>query len=287
MVDRLTITVVVDNLAGKPEFKAEHGLSLWVETPGFTFLLDAGRGEAFAHNLKALGMEGRELNAVVLSHGHYDHTGGLPAVLERWNSVPVYLHPEAVLPRYSRRNESPPRSIGMPSESAVALNAHLAQAVWTQSPTPLGPGSDIWVSGSILRGTHEDESRQGFFLDAACTEPDPVRDDQAVWISTPRGLVVLLGCAHSGVVNTLDHIERVAGEQPVHSLAGGFHLGGALRETLEVLAERLDRLKVRWIFPAHCTGETATTYLQKRFPDRTRIWHSGDRLSLLPEATFL
>jgi len=117
-----------------------------------------------------------------------------------------------------------------------------------------------------------------FFLDADGTVPDPIQDDQAMWIETPGGIIVLLGCAHSGVVNTLDYIRERTGQEPIRAIVGGMHLGSASDERVVRTIESLRQLNIEGLWPCHCTGATATAQLMAAFGDRCRPCSVGTRI---------
>ncbi|HUW34973.1 MAG TPA: MBL fold metallo-hydrolase [Planctomycetota bacterium] len=262
MIRRLRITVLVNDVARAP-LAAEHGLALWVEADGMRILFDTGQGTVLFANAAALCVDLRTVQHVVLSHGHYDHTGGLAAVLSVAKQRPnVYLHPAALLPKYSRRETPPHRSIGIPRGAEKALRTH-AETVWTSGPTRIANG--VAVTGPIPRA-HSFEGAIGpFFQDEACTVPDPLIDDQALYIQTTDGTALLLGCAHAGVANTVDYVTSTTGK-PIRAVVGGMHLLNAPTERLEATRDFLMRINARLVAPAHCTGEGPAAFLTAAVP---------------------
>lgn len=241
---------------------AEHGLALWLEWGDRRLLFDTGQGLVLRANAKRLGVPLAEMTDIVLSHGHYDHTGGLAALLAR-HSPTLHAHPHAFLPRYARNADGTARDIAMPDAANVRAYARLDPVT---RPTDLGHG--LWLTGPVPRRTDYEDTGGPFFLDPACQSPDPVTDDQAAFIETPEGIVVLVGCAHAGVVNTLRYVQELTGGQPLHTLLGGLHLVRAdARRLRETIAE-LRRRPPRRLFPGHCTGDAATARLWQDFPDR-------------------
>jgi 7,8-dihydropterin-6-yl-methyl-4-(beta-D-ribofuranosyl)aminobenzene 5'-phosphate synthase len=134
------------------------------------------------------------------------------------------------------------------------------------------------ATGPVPRVTDFEDTGGPFFLDAACQVPDPLLDDQALYFESPKGTVVLLGCAHSGVINTLRYIRQLTGGRPVHAVMGGMHLVSASEQRLNRTIHELREMGIRHLGPAHCTGRTATTALWTSLPEQCFSWHVGTRV---------
>jgi len=278
MIRRLKITVLADNSVGSADALAEHGLSMLIEPDGRRILFDTGQGRVLLHNLAALEVRLAPLDAVVLSHGHYDHTGGLAAALQQGNPSFIYMHPAALAPKYAKREHAPHRSIGIPAPSREALDAVQARIVWTRSATEIVPG--VWCTGEIPRVHAAAPTGGYFFLDEECREPDPLADDQALVVETTRGLAVIAGCTHAGVTNTLDQVCKLTGRDEVLALAGGLHLGQASCEQLEEAASAIGRRNIQVLAPCHCTGAAAQACLRHRFQSLVQDAGAGSRLTI-------
>ena len=279
MIQNLRITVLSENTAGRRGVLAEHGLALWIEADETNILFDTGQGLVLAHNAAALEIDLAQADAVVLSHGHYDHTGGLESVLGRLGHAVVYVHPQAFEPKFGRWDDGVGRYIGSPIRDVEQLAPHVAQVVTTAGPTQVADG--IRVSGEIPRRNGFEDTGGPFFLDEPCTQPDPLLDDQALYLETAEGLVVLTGCGHAGLVNTLHYACELTGLRRTYAVLGGFHLVQASDERLARTVEALHRYDVRRIGPAHCTGLAACAQILVAFPDRFVTLAAGKQVTLV------
>lgn len=277
MPNQLEVTVLVDNTAARPDLCCEHGLSMWVTIDGTHVLFDTGMGTALAENTAALGIDLAQTDAVVISHGHYDHTGGLPHLFEHGISPPVFMHPDAVRMRYGCLKTPPHKPIGMRPEIAESLSARAADITLTTKPTQVA--DSIWVTGPIPRRTSFEDTGGPFFVDEECHVKDPITDDQAVWMETEEGIVLLLGCAHSGLVNTLDYVAEVAETARFRAVIGGMHLLNASRERLKATINALKHYQVELVVPCHCTGESVIPFLSEQLLDRCALAGAGSRFS--------
>jgi len=273
----VTITTLIENTAGRPDLHAEHGLAFWIDTGRHRVLFDTGQSDAVLANARKLGLRLEDADAVVLSHGHYDHTGGLAGVLLLAHKARVFLHPAALSAKYARDTDGRCRAIGMPRPCQVALSEHPVGAAPTERVTEVVAG--VFVTGAVPRTNDFEDTGGPFFLDEACTQPDPLLDDQALFIHSPEGLVVLLGCAHAGIVNTLEYIRRVT-DRTMHTVLGGTHLVGANEDRLDRTVQALRRLDVRRLGPAHCTGPAATARLWQSLHDRCFSCSGGTQLQI-------
>lgn len=249
----ITLTWVVDDVA-QPPLRAEHGFAMWMETEGGRVLFDTGgSGDVLLHNLHALDLDPSALNAVVLSHGHDDHTGGLEALLPFLPaSTPVHAHPSVFRVRYSEDSEGLVRRGPAIEREALAdaVDLHLNDA-------PVEVVDRVWTTGGIpLRSEPEGRSSRHYVLQNGEPVPDPYEDDMslALDLGEGRGFVVC-GCCHAGLLNTLEHI-RTHLFPSIVGIAGGIHMGSADAEfrthTLARL-DTLDALQILWL--GHCSGE--------------------------------
>ena len=259
----LKITVLVENTAGRKGLLAEHGLAYLIEVGGENILFDTGQGLALEHNAKALGVDLHNLDAVILSHGHYDHAGGLHFV----SAKQVLAHPAVVDSKFSRDPGGGSRSVAMPAVDRQILLAH---PDWIRVEAPVELPSGLRLTGPIPRLTDFEDTGGEFFSDSDCTNPDELLDDQALFFETSTGTVVILGCAHSGVINTLRAIQALTGNRPIHTVIGGMHLRNASDQRMSRTLEELHHFNVQCLMPCHCTGLPAITRMWNEFPGQCR-----------------
>ncbi len=263
---RLRITTLAENSATKVGTLAEHGLSMLVEVDDLCLLLDTGQSATAVHNARALGVDLSRVSHLVLSHGHQDHTGGIKDVLAQTGEVTVHAHTDVWRPRYVARKGEQARYAGL-----MFLREQLESmgATFQLSDGPVHISREVMTTGPVPRVTPFEK------LDAALVvkapqgwQQDQVPDDQSLVVKTPEGLVVLLGCAHSGMVNTLLHAQQVAGEKRIFAVLGGTHLGFASQEQLDKTVAMLRELDLQKIGVSHCTGLPASGRLAREFGDR-------------------
>ncbi len=275
MNNDLRITLVVENTARKAGLLAEHGLSYWIELGGHGVLFDTGQGQVLAPNAERLRIDLGTARAVVLSHGHFDHTGGLRYVFHLADQAKVFLHPQAMLPRYTlHRGQA--AEIGLAALTKAELERERHRLVWTTQPTEIVPG--ICATGAIPRVNNYEDTGGDFFLDAAGHVPDPIVDDQAIYVDTDSGVVVVLGCAHAGVVNTLEYVGKLTG-RPILAAIGGTHLVNASPERVARTIGVLRQMGVKLVVPCHCTGPRAMAALWTALPNQIADGCVGTHLS--------
>ena len=273
----ISITTLVENTARVTGILGEHGLSFWIDTGTHRVLFDTGQGLALINNAAVLGIDLIHADAIVLSHGHFDHVGGLEAALAVARRASLYLHPRATEKKYSGANPAAGvRCISTPFVETESFLRDERRVVAASEPCEVVPG--VWLTGEIPRTNDFEDTGGPFFLDAALTQPDPLLDDQAVYVPTPKGVIVIFGCAHSGAVNTLKYIARLTGDAPVRLVLGGLHLENATPRRLDETVRALRACQPARMGFCHCTGLHAIRRLWQEFPNSCVQAHAGLRL---------
>lgn len=275
----LRLTIVCENTVGRPlPLIGEHGFACLLDCAAGRILFDTGRGAALLPNLKVLGIDPASIEAVVLSHGHDDHTGGLLPLLREIGPRPVYAHPGIFAERYHLRGEER-RAIGMQA-SPAELEAVGARLRFLEEFTELGHG--LWFSGPILRRSKVETGDPALvcITQGGETLADQFPDDAALAIETPKGLVIVLGCAHAGLINTVEHFRARLAQRPIHVIIGGTHLGSASSEQFEATVAYLQHLGKARLCACHCTGLQQTANLQARLAKRVFFASVGSVLDV-------
>jgi 7,8-dihydropterin-6-yl-methyl-4-(beta-D-ribofuranosyl)aminobenzene 5'-phosphate synthase len=280
-IKSVKITLLMDNRA-RPGFHAEHGFSAWIEADGARLLFDVGQSGAWMHNAEKLGIDPAQAEAVILSHGHYDHTGSLAPLLQQLPAARLYLHPAALQSRFSLHPGQPPKQIGIPAEAAEIIQQWpAAQRTLSAAPQTILPG--IGLTGTIPRNHPLEDTGGPFFLDPAGTRPDPIEDDQSLYIETARGLIIITGCCHAGLINTLEQIQKLTRHAPICAIIGGLHLHHASQPRLEATLQLLKHLAPTLLVPCHCTGEAVMDRFKQELPACTYPARAGNQITFTPQ----
>ena len=265
MISSLKLTLLVDNSPSSSELKVEHGLSIWIEADNYRILFDTGQSDLLFYNTEKLNIDLSTANSVILSHGHYDHTGGVARVLNVTSKANIYCHSSVLVTLYSRQPDGYMKPIGIDSGSSKALHESFNKIQWVNEPFYIS--EDIGITGTIPRITDFENTGGDFYLDSDGKNIDQVSDDLAVWFKTSKGLCIVTGCCHSGLINTIKYIFTLTREITLHSVIGGFHLLHASTERMENTCRFLASTDFKQLVPCHCTGENAIEILRTKFGD--------------------
>ncbi len=262
------LTILCENSVGVPfDVIGEHGFSCFVETDKGNYLFDTGQGFSILQNSLALKKDLRSIDAVMISHGHYDHTGGLPAVLKLKGQVDIYGHNEM----FARRTWSKgtvTRDIGIPYRRTY-LESLGARFKLNTGMVEIASG--IYLSGEIPRKSTFEKDDANMTLisnNGRQIHPDPLLDDLSMLIETERGLVIVLGCAHAGMVNIINYaIEQLNNEQ-IFAIIGGTHLGFSTDEQFDETLKVIDKYNIKHVGVSHCTGLEKASLMHARLGRR-------------------
>lgn len=276
----MQLSIICENTVGRPiPVCGEHGFACLLKAQSGTWLFDTGSGETLLPNMTALKHDVHQIDGVILSHGHYDHCGGLLPLLKAVGPRPVYAHSRIFEERFWK-GQHEQRDISLPYKRHD-LEAAGASFVFMDQFTELAKG--IYLSGRIPRVApletgdphlvRHAEDRKGWVA-------DDFPDDVALAIDSPKGLVVLLGCAHAGLINTVEHFCNKLGKPHIHAIIGGTHLGPASDEQFSETLDYLSRLDLDRLGVSHCTGQLRSAQLYSRFPDKVFFANVGTTIDL-------
>lgn len=309
-VEHLAVTVITDNYYDKlrPNHKiakravfphgfslhAEHGLAYYVEVSvsdqTHAFMFDYGvEGEGVTGNMNLLEIDLSRLEALALSHGHYDHWGSLLYLLEEYRTqlkkgITLYVGEEAFARRFVRppaRADRPgqipdPEDLGQLDREEIE-HLGVVQIIEITEPTAIVPGA--FLTGNIERATPYEKGFPRLLIQRGnALEPDPFTGEQALAFNVKdKGLVVVSSCAHAGIINTTRHAQKITGIERVHAVLGGFHLSGAEPTLIEQTVADMKRINPDYIVPMHCTGFEAITAFAREMPDQFILNTVGTR----------
>jgi len=273
------ITTLVENTVAQSGKKliGEHGLSFYIEMESNKILFDTGQNLAIANNAQVLGIDLSLVDTVILSHGHYDHTGGLKSLLACNRDFTLYAHPDVFGQKVKGADDNF-KYIGIPVEKNF-LEEKGIEIKLGKKAVQIAPG--IMTTGEIpLENDFEGLESVFYIKKQNGVIADTLTDDQAVILDTDKGLTVLLGCSHRGVINTLNHVARLTGKKSIHALLGGLHLGKASEAKLSKIMDHLRGFGLEKIGVGHCTGTRAFVALSNEFPNRVFLNTVGNVVSV-------
>ena len=274
-MNNIIITPVVENSAQTSKnLMAEHGLSFHIKNNKEEILFDTGQGLVLENNMKVLGKDISKTEKVVLSHGHYDHTGALKAVSDACK-FELFSHPAAFLPKFASFDEINYLDIGNP----VSKKYLEEKGVTFQfSKKSINISKNIITTGEVEFSNNFEKIEPHFYAEneEGRKIKDLMPDDMGIIIDTPKGNVLILGCTHRGIINTLEHVSKLTGSKKFHTVMGGLHLGNADDEKMDLIIKKLSDFQIENLVTGHCTG----TFAQVRLASSEKINHSFINLGI-------
>ncbi len=271
------ITTLSENTANYG-YLAEWGLSILVEVNETRILMDTGLSFSTVYNSQLMGIDLSTIDCIVLSHGHADHTGGLREVLNIRGDVEVLAHPDIWAAKYTQRNKEGVQYNGIPF-LREELESRGARFKLVREPVHIT--KQVMTTGEIPMFSGYEEIENNLFVkEAGMLHPDPLADDLALIIDTDFGLVVILGCAHRGIIKTLRHAQNLTCKELVYAAIGGTHLFQASEEQLEKTITDLREIGIQRLGVSHCSGFRASARLAQEFEDIFFMNNAGTRVTL-------
>lgn len=269
----MKIVVLTENTVYRQGILAEHGLSLYIEENEKRYLFDTGQSGVFLQNAKKQGIDLSSLNGIILSHGHYDHCGGLAEYAREFPLPAVYVREEAFEKKYHRKKDQC-REIGIPWERELILE----HAVFTRECQQID--ENMFVLGKIPAKNEFETAAEGMLVERDGEwQNDPFADEQMLIVRSEEGLNIFLGCAHVGVINALSYVREQFPGEHIHSLLAGMHLSGAGQERLQKTIDALEAYEIDLLMPLHCTGIPAIMAMKQHFGDGCKILHAGSKIA--------
>ena len=279
MVKEVKLAVLVEDTIGmdRPDLLAKHGVSFFVEAKTsdgeVSIMMDTGPSPILLHNADKMGVDLRKIGVIMLSHAHYDHTGGLIEALKRIEKrVPVIAHPKIFDPKFKVKPSL--TFIGSPFKLS---DLETAGGVPVLATSPVKIAEGIMSSGEVERKMAFEKVEGFWTVDDGRFVEDTMPDDQALIINVEgKGLVVVAGCAHSGIINTVKHAQKITEMNRVYAVLGGFHLRDADDNRIQATVDELAKFDLEFIGPCHCTGSKAINQFVKAFGDHCRPLQTGN-----------
>jgi len=283
MIEKLTVTIVVNNFLDESKFWAEHGLSLLINFSSHgiekKILLDTGQsGDILVHNLETLKANLDNLMAIVISHGHYDHTGGLLTLLRSLRrNTPVIVHPEVWGPRLNKKPYFRTISSGLKSSDIESAGGEVIEVA-----NPVFLTKEILTTGTIERVEPFERNDSLLRVFNQQLLNDDILDDQSLIINLgEQGLFLVTGCCHAGIINTVKHAQKITGNSKINGIIGGLHLVDASEKRLKKTSEYLRKISPQMIIPLHCSGLEESFYLRQMVGDNVKFLGAGEEISIM------
>lgn len=281
----MKISILTENLVYRRGFLGEHGLSLLIDTGQKRYLFDTGQSRVFIHNAAKLQVDLKELDAVILSHGHYDHCGGM-GNWQAFGSVPVYVQKQAFEAKYTLNPRNGKlRYSGVENEGNWQTDANIHKL--TERHTQIAEGVHLLAEIPYTTGFESVPvsfriSEAGYLGELLSAEPgqdgvsvDEMKDEQLLVVEEETGLCVFAGCAHAGIINCLQYVRKCFPDKKIHCLAAGMHLKNCTPDRLEKTICALKEQEMDIMIPMHCTGIRAIAAIKDAFGNTCILPEAG------------
>lgn len=286
-VDSVEIVTLVEDYAGyETSFLAQHGISFLLDAKSGhvhkRVLMDVGQSSGpILHNMDILGIDPASIDMIFLSHCHYDHTRGLVGMLReiRKEGIPVIAHPMIFRPNYLLKPYL--QHIGITGENSEERIGETGGCLaLVREPFELLPG--VISTGEVERVTDFEVPEPGIYnVEGGKLVKDQMLDDMSLIVNVRgKGLVLVTGCGHAGIINIIRHAVKITGVSRIEGLMGGFHLIEAGEEKIEKTVKALSEIDLGWVFSGHCTGFAANKRMSAVLGDKFNLLHAGKRLGL-------
>lgn len=253
----MRLTILVDNTTNRRDLKAESGFSLYIEDQSIAVLFDTGCSDLFMENAFKLGINLHDINYIILSHGHYDHTWGLKHFLHQYRTTDISHAPKHILLTH-------PLSFNQRTKATSNMGCNVTEEELTSSFTIQKSRTPVWINNKLVflgeikrKFLYEGNHTIGQIVKDGTTVEDSMEDDSALAYKSSQGLVIITGCSHSGICNIVEQAKEICQEDRVLSVIGGLHLRKPSAEQLNGTIAYLRKTNVRELYACHCTDQAS------------------------------
>ena len=266
MSKRLKIKILSENTVYKRNLRAEHGLSFYFEYGDKKYLFDTGQGLVLKDNADQLDIDLKEIDTVILSHGHDDHTGGLKELLKINPSINVAAHPDLFIPKYKIENNK---------NQFIGTDVKIRDINFINAREKEEVSRGINISKDVKVKDNSSFKKRYIIKDNKQEKVDKFNDEISLYIETEKGLVILLGCSHKGIVNIIKDIKERT-NQRIAGILGGLHLKHSSGQEVIEIMNYFDSINFDLLVPVHCTGREVAMLFKDHFEEKVKLSSVGD-----------